>query len=294
MEFKQLEIFTIVVELSSFSLAAKKLFLTQPTVSAHISALEKDLGKHLITRTTKYVEATKDGKLLYDYANSLLKMRQKVYDTFKTDSNVIFIGSSTAPSTTILPEVLTIFRERHPDVTFDIWQSDSKGVIDRILEGSLDIGLTGMSTHYENCVCEPFFEDEIVIITPATPYYKSLKARYSSLQQFLNEPVILRENGSGTFKESQRLFEKLKIDMSELNIIARINNQETVIKMVANGMGISIMSSMAVDNLVQEGKILSFNLHADVNLRSLYIVYKKNRILAKQVIQLIDLIKGFK
>jgi len=101
MELRQLEAFVKVVELQSFSKAAKNLFLTQPTVSAHIVSLEKELNVKLVDRTTKNVETTSEGERLYEYAKEILEIKEDLYQEFGARSQVneeIIIAGSTIPS----------------------------------------------------------------------------------------------------------------------------------------------------------------------------------------------------
>lgn len=294
MDFKQLEAFSAVIEWNSFSIAAKKLYLTQSTISSHIKFLEEELNTKLIIRTTKKMTVTKEGLLLYEYANSMLNLRQKAYDEFNTSTqNIIHLGASTIPSSYILPKALSDYRHKFSNVSFDVWQSDSFGVIDKIIDGSLDIGLVGTRGNDENCISEPFFKDEFVIATPANDYYKKLKKQNVSIKTLLKEPIIMRENGSGTKKESEKFIEKMGIDIKSLNVVASMNDQESIKKTIVNGMGISIISRKASEDFEKEKKIITFKLDTNVTYRNLYIVYMKNRIISKQIKNFIKFMKNF-
>ena len=100
MNLKQLESFALIIESRSFSQAAKKLFLTQPTISSHISLLEKELNTQLLVRTTKDVHPTEDGKRLYTYAKQILNLQNTILQEFNVkseDSNLLTLGASTIP-----------------------------------------------------------------------------------------------------------------------------------------------------------------------------------------------------
>ena len=94
MNLKQLEAFVCVAEGKSFSAAAKKLYLTQPTVSAHISSLEKELGVRLFVRTTKDVELSREGELLYDNARRMLQLEKNILRDFTQKDSKTAIKSS--------------------------------------------------------------------------------------------------------------------------------------------------------------------------------------------------------
>ena len=117
MDFKQLEAFVYVVKLKSFSKAAQRIYLTQPTISAHINSLEKELDTKLIERGTKYVYPTKPGSILYQYAIKMLNLRDdaccSVKNYNKELKGTLSICASTVPSQYILPKVVSAFREEY-------------------------------------------------------------------------------------------------------------------------------------------------------------------------------------
>ena len=125
MEFKQLEAFVAVVDYGSFSEAARRLYLTQPTISAHIRSLEDELHMKLIIRTTKKTTITAKGYQLYDSAVRMLEIRNNLLENFTgAHKHMIDLAASTIPSSYLLPELLAAFGKTHPDVYFHSIQSD--------------------------------------------------------------------------------------------------------------------------------------------------------------------------
>lgn len=294
MEFRQLEAFIAVVDWQSFSEAAKRLCLTQPTISSHIQNLEKELKTKLIIRTTKNISITKEGEYFYNHALSILKLRQKALEDFTLkDSNKINLGASTIPSTYFLPHLITSYRKKNPKVCFKVWSSDSLKVIEKILEGSLDLGLVGTKTRENQYVFEPFFQDELVIATPSTPYYQELAIKKVKLEELLKEPFIMREDSSGTKKETLRFLKKTGIDHleSQLNIVAYLNDPIAIKKSIAKGLGVSIISGKSAENLKKRKEILTFSLGKYGYFRKLYLVYLKNKIHSKIISNFINFIK---
>ena len=108
MEFKQLEAFVAVVDYGSFSEAARKLYLTQPTISAHVRSLEEELHTKLIIRTTKKTTITTKGYQLYDSAVRMLEIRNNLLENFTgVQKHMIDLAASTIPSSYLLPEIRT-------------------------------------------------------------------------------------------------------------------------------------------------------------------------------------------
>ena len=126
MEFKQLEAFVAVVDYGSFSEAARRLYLTQPTISAHVRSLEEELHTRLIIRTTKKTTVTTKGYQLYDSAVRMLEIRNNLLENFTgVQKHMIDLSASTIPSSYLLPEILAAYGKTHPDVYFHSIQTDS-------------------------------------------------------------------------------------------------------------------------------------------------------------------------
>ena len=294
MEFKQLEAFVAVIDYGSFSEAARKLYLTQPTISAHVRSLEEELHTKLILRTTKKTTITTRGYQLYDSAVRMLEIRNNLLENFTgVQKHMIDLAASTIPSSYLLPEILAAFGKTHPDIYFHSLQADSAESINRVLDGTVDLALVGQNTRDETCVFLPFCQDELVIATPITNHYLSLQNKTVTFEDFIKDPIIIREKGSGTKKEMDLFFEQIGIKPSDLNVIARMNDLEGIKKSIVNGLGISILSARSAIDLQKTKQILLFPLEESAHKRSFYIVYSKNRILKPHVRQFIQFVQNF-
>ena len=276
MNLKQLEAFVRVAETKSFSTAAKMLFLTQPTVSAHISSLERELNTCLLVRNTKGVAISEAGKELYAYAEQLLELEQKIRERFgltgRQSGSVLRIAASTIPAQYLLPDIMARFRKEYPEEQLKLFETDSSGVVDMILSHKADVGFTGTVLEKGSCTYIPFYQDELVILTPAAEKYRARKDA-DIASWILEEPVILREEGSGTRKEALRLLAQTGIDITKLNVAAMMENQETIKRSVGSGMGISILSKLAAREEINSGKLLAFPLGETGGKRNINVVY---------------------
>lgn len=295
MEFKQLQSFASVVKYNSFTKAADSLYLSQPTISAHIRQLEEELNVRLVLRTTKSVEITPKGMELYGYIQTILGLHSRILECCAADSTkMIHLGASTIPSAYILPEVLPPYGEMNPQVYFEIQQSDSEGVISGLLDGVFDIGLVGMRGEEERLTYVPFFQDKLVIITPVNDRFLAMSQMpRPPIKELLQEPIILREQGSGSKKRADYILESMGISQRDLRVTARVNDQETIKNLVAGGLGISIISERAAHNFLKEKRILMFDFPADNNKRDLYIAYRKNYILKDYIQDFLRYIKQY-
>lgn len=280
MNLKQLEAFVCVSERRSFSKAAKELFLTQPTVSAHISSLEKELDARLFVRNTKEVDLSEDGKKLYDYARQIVDLEYKIEYVFsgekEQEQQCIAIAASTVPAQYLLPQVLARFNEKYPKEQFKISEADSTQVVEQVLNRTIDVGFTGTVLEKKRCVYIPFYEDELIIITPNNEKFRKLKEKDGKAMWIGDEPLIMREEGSGTRKEAEKQLRKSGVDVAALNVVASIENQETIKRSVENGMGISIISKLAAQKEIEDGNLLGFELPFGDRVRNINIVYNKD------------------
>ena len=278
MNLKQLEAFVQVSESGSFSKAAKELFLTQPTISAHISSLEKELNVRLFIRNTKEVSLSDDGKDLYRYAKQITDLEKTIEERFYMDSDdgkhVITIAASTIPAQYLLPKVLMCYRERYPKEQIKIMETDSSEVVTQVVDHMVDVGFTGTVLEKKHCKYIPFYKDELAVITPDTPEYRILKEQNrDDIDWIKRKPLILREEGSGTRKEAEKQLKNAGISMETLDIVASIANQETIKKSVKQGMGITVLSRLAAED---EDGLLIFPIPGADEGRDINLVYNKN------------------
>ena len=293
MNLKQLEAFVQVSESGSFSKAAKELFLTQPTISAHISSLEKELNVRLFIRNTKEVSLSDDGKDLYRYAKQITDLEKAIEERFYMDSDdgkhFITIAASTIPAQYLLPKVLMCYRERYPKEQIKIMETDSSEVVTQVVDHMVDVGITGTVLEKKHCKYIPFYKDELAVITPDTPEYRILKEQNrDDIDWIKRKPLILREEGSGTRKEAEKQLKNAGISMEALDIVASIANQETIKKSVKQGMGITVLSRLAAED---EDGLLIFPIPGADEGRDINLVYNKNYQMTRSADRFIRIVK---
>lgn len=293
MNLKQLEAFVQVSESGSFSKAAKELFLTQPTISAHISSLEKELNVRLFIRNTKEVSLSDDGKDLYRYAKQITDLEKAIEERFYMDSDdgkhFITIAASTIPAQYLLPKVLMCYRERYPKEQIKIMETDSSEVVTQVVDHMVDVGFTGTVLEKKHCKYIPFYKDELSVITPDTPEYRILKEQNrDDIDWIKRKPLILREEGSGTRKEAEKQLKNAGISMEDLDIVASIANQETIKKSVKQGMGITVLSRLAAED---EDGLLIFPIPGADEGRDINLVYNKNYQMTRSADRFIRIVK---
>lgn len=295
MELKQLQSFCAVVKYRSFTKAAEKLYLSQPTISTHVRQLEEEFQTSLIIRTTKSVEVTPRGQELYECACNIVNLRDNLMRSWSDeDEKMIRIGASTIPSAYILPEILPAFRAIRPSSQFHVFQSDSQGIVDGLLCGAFDVGLIGADMHEETLELTPFYEDRMVLIAPVNEHFRAFAAKGGmTLPEICREPMLLREKGSGSKKCVSTYFERMGVDESDLTITARLNDQESIKNLVAGGLGISVISEKAAEDAVKAGRLMTFPLPEAGVRRSLFVACRRGAPMSGQTHQFVNFVKHF-
>ena len=274
MDFRQLKSFAAVVEYKSFSKAAEKLHSAQPTISTHVRTLEEELNTRLILRTTKTIEVTPQGWEAYQYAVKILDLRDRIMESCSPSSrNIIRLSASTIPATYLLPEILAGFSQRVPDTYFVVNQMDSKAAVEAVRDGRCDVGMVGSPTEAEGLVCLPVCPNRQILITPVTEEFLKLQGQiHTPIRRLLKEPIVLREKGTKKF--ASRFLEAMCIQEDDLNVVARVNDQETVKNMVEKGMGVSLISEIAARDFIRGRRLLKFELPDYKVEQQIYLVYR--------------------
>lgn len=295
MEFRQLESFCAVVRYQSFTKAAEKLYISQPTISTHIRMLEQEFNSRLIIRTTKNIEITPHGKELFACAQKIFTLKNDLIQKWSEENKkIIRIGASTIPADYILPEVLPLFCQKYPDIQLHIHQNDSGNILQSILNGKFTIGMVGMKSFEKELDFVPFFHNEIVMITPKQENFLHFSQKAFNQDDLISllkkETIILREQGSGSKKRLESYFEQINLSEKSLNIIARLNDQESIKKLVASGLGISFISAKAITDA---DNLLTIKLPENNLTRSLYFAYHKDYILKEHILSFIKFVQNF-
>lgn len=282
MDFKQLETFVAVVKLKSFSKAAENLFITQPTVSNHILNLEKELNTVLINRTNKNVTLTTAGTLLYKYAIDILNKRDNAVfslNQFKGKiEGVLEISSSTIPEQYYLPPLLREFNKIYPDVKYDLKKYDTSQVIHKILSGEIDFGIVGAKKDYGQLSYIDIMNDNIIFVSQNKGKFANIDS--ITIDELSKLPIIIREKGSGTRNIVENSLKEYDLSTNDLNIIATIENTETIKECVKKGLGFTFISNKAVAYDIKNEFIKNININGLHFHRKFYFVYHKSRALS--------------
>ncbi|MCI2058947.1 MAG: LysR family transcriptional regulator [Oscillibacter sp.] len=280
---KQLETFVATAEYNSFTRAGEELYLTQSTVSAHIRSLEQVLGTLLIQRgSRKRIALTEEGKRVYGEAKEILSRCQTLQDmTENTHSRELTIGASTVPAQYLLPALMSGFMRRYSDSRYLLKRGDSMGIHQLLEQGEVRIGFVGTALDRQNYAYHTLTEDRLVLITADTERFRTLKAQGKYGRDLLGEPMILREESSGTRRAMEAYLKHNHIPRDSLLSVACMDNPEAIKNSVSQGMGVSVVSYLAVQEELDAGKLLAFDLDPEGAYRKIYVTFRKETVLTE-------------
>ena len=275
---KQLEAFVTTVEYSSFTRAAEALDLTQSTVSAHISALEDHLKIRLIQRgSRRRVQMTREGQQAYELAKDILSRCESLQNLSQSfEKYQLSVGASSVPAQYLLPEIMSGFLAKYPDSRYVLLRGDSSRIHQLLTKGEVRIGFVGAVSDREHYHYHAIAGDRLVLITANNEAFRNLKARGASGRDLLPQPMILREETSGTRRAMESYLRRCNISTRALNLVAQIDNTEAIKSSVSRGIGVSVVSELTVREDVAAGKLLSFDLDSGGVFRNIYLSWHKD------------------
>jgi LysR family transcriptional regulator, low CO2-responsive transcriptional regulator len=279
MNLKQLEVFINVAETGSFSKGAEATFITQSTVSQHISALESEFGLKLLDRTGKGALLTEGGKLLLERARRLVDYAREIpiaMDRFKgVEEAVLRVAGSGIPGEYIIPAALPLLINRFPGLTLILVQGDSREVLEKLVAEEVEFGVVGGWIAEDGLEFTPFARDELVLIAPRAHRWAEVEA--IALEELLEESFVLRELGSGTGKAATDALREAGIDPARLRVSAHLGSNEAVKRAVIAGVGVSFVSAISVQRELEQGSLVQVKIH-DVDIRRrFYLAKRKGR-----------------
>ncbi len=274
-----LRIFHAVARLQSFTRASEALFLTQPGISKYIKDLEEYYGIRLFDRLGKKVSLTQAGETLFSKVDRIFNLldqaKAEIDDVKGMKGGELRIGSSITIGIYFLPDILKRFRELYPGLGVMLDIDLNRQIVEQVLGNAIDIGLLGAPVDDDRLVMTPFFTDELAVIVPCNKYWAA-RDRIRP-DELLPENFILARNGSGTRTIVE---ERLKEAGISLKSTIEFGHTEAVKKAVEAGLGISIISRLAVSREEKLGLVRSIPLDGVDLRRRFYFTYRKDKYLS--------------
>jgi len=275
-DINKIETFLRAAETLNFSETAKQLHMSQPTVSHHIKTLEQEMDTVLFTRTNTGLQLTEAGRLLLPWARRLVhdtNSMQAMMSSIQEDIvGELRITCSTTAGKYVLPQMAARFCQRFPGVKVRILACMPEDVTIKLLEGEAHIGVLSREITDAGLESQEFFKDTITLIVPANHRWAFRKLIEPG--ELLEEPLILREETSGTRRVVLSELAKDDISLDDLNIFMELGNAEAIVRTVAAGYGIAFVSNLASACPLERGNVVDLEVDGLNLKRTIYMARK--------------------
>jgi DNA-binding transcriptional LysR family regulator len=293
---QQMEILIALVETGSFTRAAGKFFLSQPSLTKQIQNLEEAVGSRLVNRGSAGISLTPEGQILHDYARRIVRLREDAKERMarlkEQESGHIYICASTIPATYILPRLLGFLKQSHPDMRVHIQTQDSEETIQIVMDGQAELGFVGKEPSNRKLTAERLWKDRLVL---AVPNGHSLAERsVVSIEELAGFPFVVREQGSATRDIVEECLQGHSgTGLSHFNIACEMGSSEAVKEAILAGLGVSILSIFAIERELSQGSLSIVNIGDCPMERYFYLIHKKQFPLMKYHRHFLDTVRNF-
>lgn len=267
---KQLHTFLAVAETLQMSEAARKLYISQPTVSQTILELEREFGSVLFERSPRYLKLTAKGTLLWEYAQQVADSYTLLDHAMKNlpSARELRIGATITIGNTLLPGIASALKRSQPDICQHLYVENTQALENRLLQGEIDIALIEGIILSDKIAKLPFAEDALELIcAKGHPLYGQKQVQAEELR---NQAFILREQGSGTRNVFENYMRTAKIP---IHVVGESTSSTAIIEMVMSGLGLGVLSRRCVQRYTSEQLISSCTIHGMPMRRYFYICY---------------------
>jgi DNA-binding transcriptional LysR family regulator len=289
MDFDQLATFVYVAKLKSFSRAGQKVFRSQSAVSAQIRQLEQAYRAKLLDRSAKSVELTPAGEVLFEFAERLLRLRDESVQVVADRGNVVqgpvVFGANEATCLYLLPDMFAEFQRRYPLVHISIYRNFSHKILQRVEEGSVDVGIVTLPIKSPNLKVHHIYRDRLRFMVSS----KNTLAHRSkiTLEEVASQPLIFPRTGF-TRQVLDKLFRPYR---SRVHVAMELPSIGMIKKFVAADAGVSFISESFAKDQVKAGDVKLITVEGVDLWRELGLVYRRDRSLPRAAQALIGLIR---
>ncbi len=285
---RRLQVFHTVARLLSFTKAAEALHMTQPAVTFQIRQLEEYFNTRLFDRTHNRIALTNVGEFVYQHAEKIFKEYTELENAVKgmtgDMSGLLVIGASTMIAEYLLPILLGNFKKKYPDARIRLKVSNSEEIVSMVENNIIDLGVVEAPVDNKNLSVTLCRMDQLVAIVPLQhPLAKCDKVTVKKLVEY---PYISREEGSGTREVINEYFNKAGISVDDLNIVMEMGSPEAIKGAVTAGLGVSILSRVAVQKDLELKLLKAVNLKPLLE-RPLSFIHKKQKFRLRAIEELL-------
>ena len=294
--FKNKEYVLAIVREGSFSKAAEKLYISQPSLSATVKRIEEKTALPIFDRTTTPISLTETGREYVSHALEMERLEEDferyISDCINLSVGEVKIGGSSLFSSFMLPKMISEFNKKYPRVSVKIFENNTKNLMQELSSGALDIVLDNAIIKNDIITSTLYTAETILLSVPKSfnvddslkqfalsendvKADKHLSSEYAvELKNFIDFPFILLNAENDTGKRAAHLFKKYSLTP---NVRFRLDQQMTAYNISASGMGIAFISDTLVKNMDSSYAVNYYRLKDGETDRNVYLYQRTNR-----------------
>lgn len=273
--FRQLQVFQAVYRLRSYSRAAEFIGLTQPAVSAQVRQLEQALDQPLFDYSGRHLHVTEAGESvaraierIFDELNHLEMELSEISGNLRGELKISTVSSAQY----VIPWILARFQKAHPNIQVKLQVVNRDKAIQSLTQQHYDLAVLSMVSPQKELNFIPFLANQLV---PVLPSHHALAAEKTlTPEQFLAEPLLVRESGSGTRIVVDEYYTQVRITPSRLQ---ELGSLEAIKMALQESMGVAIVPWVAVRNELANGQLVSPSIRGLPLKRSWSLAYSQQR-----------------
>lgn len=288
--FNRLRVFYQAAKYLNFTRAAENLCITQPAVTAQLKLFEDSCNLKLFKRKGKRNYLTNEGHTLYEYARKIFEYEKEIEDVIdemrELKRGVLRLGTTKTYARHFMPLLISVFRETYPDIRIQLDEGSSLDMTNSLLDLRNELAIVARAENYLNISLIPFSKEELIVIVAAD--HPLARRQAMPLSDLAEEPIIMKEKGSGTRKLVSELFSENGLTP---NILMETSNTEFIKQLVQRGDGISFLVKAAVITEIKEKKLATISIEHQNVFLEVNIAYLKNQHLSPPAQAFLDMLR---
>ena len=287
LNFNQFRVFYHAAKHLNFTVAASELFITQPAVTAQVKSFEEACNLKLFKKRARRVYLTDEGRILFDFAERIFKYEKEIENTIddmrELKRGILSLGTTKAYARYFMPLMISNFHKNYPNIKIQLNEGSSLDMIYSLLDFKIEVAVIARAMDHPEVNFFPFSKEEMAIIV--APNHPLTRKKSISFKELADEPFIMKENGSGTRKLVEQLFEK---EGCEPNALMETSNTEFIKQLVQRGEGVSFLVREAVAAEIADEMLAEVPLKGQKIYLEVSIAYLKNQVLSPPARAFVD------
>jgi DNA-binding transcriptional LysR family regulator len=284
-----LRVFYMTAKHLSCTAAAERLYITQPAVTAQIKRFEEQCSLKFFKRKGRNIHLTDEGAALFDYASRIFACEKELENVIEEmrelKRGVLRLGTTKTYARYFMPFLVTNFHEAYPQIKISLSEGSSSDMIHSLLDLKVEVAIIAKAEDHPDVYFTPFSQEEMVLIL--APDHRLAQKASVSFSDFAEEPIIMKETGSGTRKLINELFAR---NNGTPNVLMETSNAEFIKQLVQRGDGISFLVREAVASELKDKKLGAVSMEETMFL-DVSIAYLKDQHLSPSAVAFLDTLK---